>query len=313
MRGFFQGVALLALAGGCRQGFDLIDAVDASTDGELQDAPIDAPIMPCVARWLASQIMVTPRALSNLNTPGPQYSPFIDVAGTTLYFSAPGTDPANLDLFKATRATDFADVTLVEDLSSPATDGSIILSVDGLVATVATEREGGMFPGRDLWEATRNSAADTFSGFTTAPFVNVNTAGNELEFWISHDRLRIYVSADISGEQHITLASRETSSEPFGVPVVISEIDSPAPQCCLSLSGDERVIVFGSQRSGTIQLYYATRTSRTDPFSPPRAVPTEIPPSGFDLHAALTSDACTLYFSSTRPGAGSFDLWMSEL
>ena len=129
----------------------------------------------------------------------------------------------------------------------------------------------------------------------------------------SQDRRRLFVSAVIDGAQHITLSSRTTTDAPFSVPVAIPELDSTGLECCQSLSEDERVIVFASTRGGAVQLYYATRKDRTDRFLAPRAVPIVFPASGFDLHTSLSADGCTLYLSSTRPGVGGFDLWVSGI
>lgn len=257
--------------------------------------------------------MIAPRPVTNANSTATDLAPFIAADGVTLYFASGRDDPQNDDIFVATAGAAFADVMRVPDLSSSASDGAVEISADGLTATVTSGREGLSVGGQNLWQATRLSPSEPFSGFTAEPFANVNTPGDEYEHWTSPDGLRIYVSALVDGMQHISLSSRATATSVFSTPVPIAELDSPATQCCHSLTSDERVIVFGSRRAGPLQHYYATRPNRTEPFSPPRIVPSVLAPSGFDLHTSLTQDGCTLFLSSTRPGLGAFDLWVSEI
>ncbi|MBC7549424.1 MAG: PD40 domain-containing protein [Cellulomonas sp.] len=310
MRAFAVALGVVVAACG-RWGFDQVPQTDANADAA--DASTDGmeTIGPCVARWLGGQVTVTARILPNVNSSGRDVEPFIASDNTTLYFASGRNDDANDDIFRATTTAELADVTLVPDLSSLDPDGAITLSADGLVATESTDRPGLGLPGRNLWEATRSTTSEPFSGFTGAPFVNVNTTATEYEHWTSRDRLRLYVSANDGGVQHITLSSRTTTTEPFSAPVAVPELDSLQTECCMSLSADERVIVFASTRDGGIRLYYATRTSMAGGFSTPLPVPMANPPtSGFDLHTSLSADACTLYFSSTR--TGNFDLWIGE-
>ncbi|MBA3452652.1 MAG: PD40 domain-containing protein [Deltaproteobacteria bacterium] len=298
----FTAVALGVLIAGCgRRGFE---STPPSVDAMGSAAP-------CVDRWIAGQVTVTARLLPNVNTIARDVEPFIAADHTTLYFASSRDDDANDDIYRATTTAAFADVTLVPDLSSPEHEGAVTISENGLVATVSTARTGLGIPGRNLWEATRSSTTDPFSGFTGAPYVNVNTTATEYEHWTSRDRLRLYVSANDVGVQHITVSSRTTTASPFSVPMMIPELGSPNSECCMSLSGDERVIVFASSRDGNFRLYYATRMAMADPFSAPLVVPMTNPPvSVFDLHTSLSDDACTLYFSSVR--SGNFDLWAGD-
>jgi Tol biopolymer transport system component len=272
--------------------------------------PIDSPPpMGCVSQWLAGTITTAPVAMPNVNSAATDVVPFVSSDGNTFYFASTRDDPANFEIYRATRSgMSFSNITVATDLNSTAADGMVSISSDGRSAFVATER---MAPtaGRNFWEATRANTNDTFAGFTTAPFANVNGPGNEFEIWASPDRLRIYVSANTNNDQTLAIASRSTTTGVFSTPSVIAELNGTGTECCVSLSADERVIIY---RTGANETLYATRPSRNDAFSTPKLVPGAAPPNGINLHTFLSPDACTLYFATTRTGGpGGFDIWTS--
>lgn len=293
----------------CHRGLCVSEAMDDAAIPRIDAAPDAAQPTGCVPRWLSGPSMTAPAVMPNINSASTDVNPFVTSDGATFYYSN------GADVMRATRTgSTFANAVVVTDLSSPAEDGGVSISPDQRSAFISTERTGLAVAGRNFWEATRMNTNNPFGNFTAAPFVNVNTAGNEYEIWASHDRLRVYVSTALLGDQTIALATRTTTTGVFSPPVPIAELTTSATECCHSLSADERVIVFSSSRTGVRLMYYATRSSPTDAFSDPELLPGAQAPNGNDLHTFLSTDACTLYFASNRSGGvGGFDIWTTNV
>lgn len=296
----------------CDRGICVGTPTDADVVDLLETPPPDTTPT-CVARWRAGTITTALAPMTGLNSTANDVNPFVTADGGTLYFAS--NRGSGLDLYRATRTgSTFANVAVAADLSSTSDDGAVWISADGLRAVVSSSRPGLTAAGRNLWQATRATTADPFGGFDAAPFANVNTDGNEYELWLSPDLRRLYQTTSANMEQAIALATRQDASGVFSTPAPIPELTSAGTECCHALSADELVIVFASDRSGTRQVYYATRAVRTAPFDPPKPVPGLATMTAVDLHMALSADACTLYVASTRSGGlGAHDLWVTGI
>jgi hypothetical protein len=89
---------------------------------------------------------------------------------------------------------------------------------------------------------------------------------------------------------------------PFGTPQLVPSINSSSNEQAAVLTPDELAIFFQSDRSGGaggVDIYYATRASRTASFSNISLSGVSSPVD--EVAPVITSDALTLYFGSPRP------------
>ncbi len=107
---------------------------------------------------------------------------------------------------------------------------------------------------------------------------------------------------------------------PFATPIPLSILSSASAEIGLELSDDQLDGYMWSDRSGSDQLYETRRADVADAFGPPETLPTlaEVPPTAFasagaspDRDPCPSGDGLSLVFSSLRPGAGDWDLWMA--
>jgi len=94
------------------------------------------------------------------------------------------------------------------------------------------------------------------------------TASEERGTSISSDELTLYFMSNRPGGQAraIWQTTRASTSDAFGAPTLIAELDSAQDDGDPSISDDGLTIYFYSQRSGSDANYYATRPTLTSPF-----------------------------------------------
>jgi len=108
----------------------------------------------------------------------------------------------------------------------------------------------------------------------------------------------------------------EWEDDKWGIPVNVSELNTPALEGQFTFTTDLLTGVFESSREcgvGQFDLWVTTRSTVTDPWDPPlnlRALNSTIDAQD----PALSPDGSEIWFSSNRPGGlGNFDLWTSRL
>jgi hypothetical protein len=109
------------------------------------------------------------------------------------------------------------------------------------------------------------------------------------------------------------IAGRSSAGEPFGTAVAIDELNSAAQDSTGVLLRGGLEIYFASGREPTPSsgLWRASRATADGAFEPPS--PVEELNAGGDAHEhTLTPDGLTVYFTSTRPGSASSDIWFAE-
>jgi Tol biopolymer transport system component len=90
--------------------------------------------------------------------------------------------------------------------------------------------------------------------------------------------------------------------KPFGVPALLSSLmlgQDGWPR----LTADERMVTFHATGSSGVHIFLATRSKRTDPFDPPRAV-TELDTSASNYDPDLSADGLTIVDAPVIDGAG---------
>jgi hypothetical protein len=192
--------------------------------------------------WPAPTIVT--ELVSGLDDKGPGLSN----DGLTLCFER------NNDVWKSTRVdlqSSWSAPTLAADLSSADEDKVPSFYDDDLgVALVHVINQG------DLVVASRASRADSFG--PAIPLAELNTglsdSGPEL-----HGPRLYFDSNRAGGRWELYLATRDATGT-YGPPVILSELGAPTGgDTDITLTADERLIVFQSSRSGNSELYEATR------------------------------------------------------
>jgi Tol biopolymer transport system component len=305
----------LCLAAGC--GFSTpsgtVDAAhepDAPADAPTDEA-IDAPPSACMPKWMNGTVALTnPMQLTQLGSTFSDRDPFISADDLRLYFSSERSGGG--ELYVASRASPlvpFGTPALATDLNSANYDSRVSMTENDLIAVEASDRTGGS-GFEDLWIATRASTAVGFSGFTRTPFGTTNDADHQLDPEINAAGTRVYFAYGYP--QHIVVLSRTDPTATFGpmVDLIPGGGDSDP-----ALSVDERLILFGSTRTGGPggggDIWYTTRANAlTLTLDIPKLVPA-VNGAGTDGDPALSDDGCTLYFSSFR--TGNWELYVSTV
>lgn len=164
------------------------------------------------------------------------------------------------------------------------------------------------------------SRADRGVVFSPArPIAEVNTAADEGTPFLSSDALTLYfyaVRPGGVGGRDLWLATRASSTGVWSAPILLDNVNSGADEQNPWVSRDGRIIVFDSNRAGGDggpDLWLARRDSAASSFGAPVSL-REVNTSEFDEGPALSPDALTLFFASTRRGGGGgdLDIWFAS-
>lgn len=286
------------------------------------DAPLDAFVGPppsaCVTKWLSGTppSFTTPefvRGGGAIATQADERDPWLTKDQLIIYFSRPIT--TDTDVLFATRVQvtgDFSSPFIKTSLSDDAVeDSKVAITDDDLTAFIATRRANGE-GASDIWQATRATGGTAlFDALTQTHLGAVNDGGNQLDPHVSADGLRLYYAN--GSPQQIVVSSRVSATSDFSAPVVIAGIGDPAGDADPTLTADERVLIFSSQRTGLggTDLWYATRAERDQPFGAVQALTFNSTDNDADPH--VTADGCRIYFATERFDGNDFDLFVTDM
>jgi Tol biopolymer transport system component len=91
------------------------------------------------------------------------------------------------------------------------------------------------------------------------------------------------------------------SNTRFGAPVLVPGLnDAPSSTNNARFSPDELTAYIGMYNAGSLDLFVATRTSRSDRFGTPTILANINTPDALDDGGSVTADGLTLYFESNR-------------
>jgi hypothetical protein len=125
------------------------------------------------------------------------------------------------------------------------------------------------------------------------------------------DLLELFFMSMRDGAKDIWTSHRLAATEPWGTPVRVAELSSPAEEWAPAITPDGLVIWFVTNRdAGHAQLWRASRPTRAAAWAAPLAVP-ELVSSSEDSGPVVDSIERSLYFSSDRAGGGRFDIYLS--
>jgi Tol biopolymer transport system component len=146
----------------------------------------------------------------------------------------------------------------------------------------------------------------------------VNSQYGDTSPSISADGLSLYFMSTRLDGRDIWLSARATAEDDWpppvnlGPPINNSQWRDASP----SISADGLSLYFDSirpDRPGQIDLWVARRKTTDDPWS--ESEPVNLGPrvnsSAVDSQPSISADGLSLFFGSTRPGYGSYDLWVT--
>lgn len=278
---------------------------DAPGDGDAAGGPTA-----CVQSWLLASgpTFGTPRRLAELSTSSGEGDPFVSGDELRMYFARSG----DIYLTSRTSRTAAWDAPAVDDeLSSPQSDSKVSMTDDELTAFLTSSRAASS---SDVWRGTRPSIGGAWT-FDRVGLTAVNATGDaQYDPHISGDGRELYF-APAGGNvsvQHIWVATRTSTADPFGAPVELA-INSTVTDNDPTLTLDGRVLVWASNRTGDRGLWYATRADASQPWGTPAEL-TELNTTDSEDGAHVTADGCHLYFSSDRAGGeGGDDLYVVDV
>jgi hypothetical protein len=185
-------------------------------------------------------------------------------------------------------------------------DWNLGVSSDGLTAVVSSTRPGSAMS--DLYVATRPNTFSAFGALGAA--AGLDTAQDEQGPKWSADGKTLYFDSTRSGSRDLYRSA--VTAGAFGAPVAIAELNGPDLDAIPVLTPDELTIYFISTRAPTADgdIYVATRTDKSAPFSAPKVV-TEVNSPVVDAPAFASADGCRLYLSSTRNGGMHYDIFVA--
>jgi Tol biopolymer transport system component len=138
-----------------------------------------------------------------------------------------------------------------------------------------------------------------------SPDDDPSVTGDGLEIIFNSSR-----SAPGYGNGDLWVATRTTTSMPFGTPTLITELSTPQDETAPKMTEDGLTIYFGSDRrnGGTDlrDIYVATRANRSAAWSAPTRI-VELSTNLSEAAAMPSRDGLVMVFTTTRDG--STDLW----
>ena len=146
---------------------------------------------------------------------------------------------------------------------------------------------------------------------------SLSSDGFEAKPDISHDLLTLHFAssqAGGAGDLDLWRATRATKDSPFGTQVNVAELNSPERDHTPTTNSDGTLMIFSSNRIGTLGSDDAWVTTRPGPnatWGAPQNLAV-LNSTDRDMGFTMTPDGLCLYYTSNRPGgSGGFDLYMS--
>lgn len=257
-----------------------------------------------------------------VNSEAADIAPVVSKDGLSLYFFSdrPGGLGGN-DLWVSRRDNADQPWGPPENLGAPINssfeENAPALSVDGHRLFFASDRPGGT-GGIDLYVSRRRDRRDDFGWGEPENLIAVNSFLNDAAPTLFEDDTtgvtELYFHSNRQGgdDIYVTIAGWD---ETFAVAKLVEELSSPFLDRLPFVRKDGLELFLASNRPGGVgqlDVWLATRSALSEPWSAPVNVGAPINTAGTDGRATHSFDGCTLYLHSTRPGGvGGFDLYAS--
>jgi len=205
--------------------------------------------------------------------------------------------------------------TPVPGLASTGEEYGLWLTPDELTAYFASTRSDLAGPGDyDLYRATRSAIAEPFATPSLVPIVN--SAFSERKAVLSVDGLQLFFSSNRPGVgtgDDIYVSARPNTSSEFGVPGLLSGINSEQGDLVHSITSEGRYLYFDRPTAGAARdiFLFDLSTAATRPV-------TEIESQYDEGHALASADGLTVYWATTRvslsdsDGRAESDIWSAR-
>lgn len=187
--------------------------------------------------------------ITELSSAFEETCPELSPDGLRIYLTR--NEGAGRDLYTATRADRDAPWGALLRLSEldVANEACGHESVDRLRLYFSSNRSGS----DALYVAHRTTIFDPWGDVR-----RIELGGNASQHWLSPDERVLYFSRT-AADNDIWLATRESIAEPFGEPLLVTELATTFDETDPWLTPDLRTIYFSSSRSGGGDIYSATR------------------------------------------------------
>jgi hypothetical protein len=106
---------------------------------------------------------------------------------------------------------------------------------------------------------------------------------------------------DASDDAPPPSSGRCDPGKPFGAPSPLASVNSTADESSARLSPDELTLYLGSARSGTYDMFVATRADVTADFASPIPL-ANLSTTNQESHGLVTKDGLTMYLGWAKPG-----------
>jgi hypothetical protein len=193
----------------------------------------------------------SPVQLTELSSPQEEWAPCTRLDELEIFFtSARG---GGYDLYRATRMAPtgpFNAPVPVTELNTGSTEYSPSLTLNGLQIYFTSDRPGGS-GSTDIWTAMRPDWNSPFG--TPVPVTELNTTTVDRDPRISSDNLVMFFTSTRtggSGSIDLWMASRTSTSSPFGTPVNVTELNSTAIDFTPGIGAWHDELFFSSGRPG---------------------------------------------------------------
>ncbi len=227
---------------------------------------------------------------------------------TGFFWSSRAGGPGSTNLYGTSRpdiGSPFGNIKLLANINSTMSlniDPSS--TADGL-SLYFRVRSGKPDAGLDeLYSANRQDAGGDFAGRAVLAELNSIPTSTVQPFVLS-DGSEIYFSSNRAGNYDIYRAERSDAG--FGAPSAVTELNmAGADEGDPVASSDDLTILFSSTRDGGLggeDIWLAQREATGSPFSSVIDL-REVNSGGTDAPTWISQDACRLYLSSDRDGAG---------
>jgi hypothetical protein len=253
--------------------------------------------------------------LSEVNTAYRDSAPFLSFDGLTLYFVRANTDTFSYArIFQATRSVPSGPFTSVEEISTLNYSGGDLgapwVSPDNLRMYYYRKESG------NLRLKISERASVSIAWPTGINISELNALGHVTESSMTSDELIIvFQGINVPGGQgfgDIWMANRPNRSSPFENIGNLVELNTVFEEGYPLISSDGLTLLFHSNRNGLYQLFKATRTSLTEPFSNLEHLSFFDTPGGDSGAPCPSYDGTAIYFVSWLSD-GNRDIYVSYL
>lgn len=260
---------------------------------------VGCPECPCDPVTQTPASFRAPKRIASLNTSAHEGSPVLSDDMRTIYFasSRPGGQ-GSWDIWAAQReslAQPWSKPFNVRALNSAGLDAPGSLRFDGRELYVSSDRFSRV---ANIFASQRTS-----SGWSTPGFVETLSSGfHDLTPRLSEDALEMWFATSRANYgQTIHRSARTSLTAPWSLPARVPSLDGVARESSAQLLANNRDVVYHSNRSGTTDLFVASRPRASLPFGAAKRI-AGLDTKAVESDAFVTKDGFSIYFSRGSTG-----------